>query len=107
MVPFALDKRKRFHRTLKEEEVYWRLYDNPAHGRVCLEEFSARYNTIRPHWALIPQEGGDPMTPHDVYVEGKATAIPKWQGWAKAAKKKLDELITERFKRVSGSGHAK
>ena len=28
-------------------------------------------------------------------VEGKATAIPKWQGWAKAAKKKLDELMTE------------
>jgi hypothetical protein len=35
------------------------------------------------------------MTPHDVYVEGKATAIPKWQGWAKAAKEKLDELMTE------------
>ena len=57
--------------------------------------FSVRYNTIRPHWALIPQEGGDPMTPHDVYVEGKATAIATWQGWAKAAKKKLDELMTE------------
>lgn len=93
--PTQLGLLERFHRTLKEEEVYWRLYDNPAHGRVCLEEFRVRYNTIRPHWALIPQEGGDPMTPHDVYVEGKATAIPKWQGWAKAAKKKLDELMTE------------
>ena len=90
--PTQLGLLERFHRTLKEEEVYWRLYDNPAHGRVCLEEFRVRYNTIRPHWALIPQEGGDPMTPHDVYVEGKATAIPKWQGWAK---EKLDELMTE------------
>jgi len=31
------------------------------------------------------------MTPHDVYVDGKAMAIPKWQGWAKAAKEKLDQ----------------
>ena len=93
--PTQLGLLERFHRTLKEEEIYWRLYDTPAHGRVCLEAFRVRYNTIRPHWALIPQQGGDPMTPHDVYVEGKATAIPKWQGWAKAAKDKLDELMTE------------
>ncbi len=93
--PTQLGLLERFHRTLKEEEVYWRLYDNPHHGRMCLEEFRVRYNTIRPHWALIPQQDGDPMTPHDVYVEGKATAIPKWQGWAKAAKAKLDELMTE------------
>jgi transposase InsO family protein len=93
--PTQLGLLERFHRTLKEEEVYWRLYDNPHHGRICLEEFRVRYNTIRPHWALIPQQGGDPMTPHDVYVEGKATAIPKWQGWAKAAKEKLDKLMTE------------
>jgi transposase InsO family protein len=93
--PTQLGLLERFHRTLKEEEIYWRLYDTPAHGRVCLEEFRVRYNTIRPHWALIPQQGGDPMTPHDVYVEGKATAIPKWQGWAKAAKDKLDQLMTQ------------
>ena len=93
--PTQLGLLEQFHRTLKEEEVYWRLYDNPDHGRKCLEEFRIRYNTIRPHWALIPQQGGDPMTPHDVYVEGKATAIPKWQCWAKAAKAKLDELMTE------------
>ena len=93
--PTQLGLLERFHRTLKEEEVYWRLYDNPHHGRKCLEEFRIRYNTIRPHWALIPEQGGDPMTPHDVYFEGKATSIPKWQGWAKAAKAKLDELMTE------------
>jgi len=93
--PTQLGLLERFHRTLKEEEVYWRLYDNPAHGRVCLEEFRVRYNMIRPHWALIPKQGGDPMTPHDVYVEGKTIAIPKWQGWAKAAKEKLDKLMIE------------
>jgi hypothetical protein len=35
------------------------------------------------------------MTPRDVYVEGKSIQIPKWQGWAKAAKAKLDRLMTE------------
>jgi len=56
---------------------------------------------IRPHWALIPEEAGDPLTPleilqaakrlekegrfltgltpYDVYVAGRAVRIPKWQ----------------------------
>jgi putative transposase len=93
--PTQLGLLERFHRTLKQEEVYWRLYDNPYHAEQCLEEFHRRYNTIRPHWALIPEDGGDPMTPYDVYVDGKTIQIPKWQGWAKAAKAKLDEMIQE------------
>jgi len=93
--PTQLGLLERFHRTLKEEEIYWRLYDSPYHAEQCLEEFRQRYNTIRPHWSLIPQAGGDPMTPYDVYVEGKAIRIPKWQGWAKAAKAKLDKMMTE------------
>jgi len=91
--PTQLGLLERFHRTLKQEEVYWRLYDSPFHARQCLAEFRVRYNTVRPHWALVPEQGADPMTPHDVYVEGKAIGIPKWQGWAKAAKAKLDEMI--------------
>jgi len=93
--PTQLGLLERFHQTLKAEEVYWRLYDSPYHARRCLDEFRLRYNTIRPHWALLPLEGGDPMTPQDVYVEGKAISIPKWQGWAKAAKEKLDRLMIE------------
>lgn len=42
--PTQLGLLERFHRTLKEEEVYWRLYDNPEHCRQCLEEFRRRYN---------------------------------------------------------------
>jgi transposase InsO family protein len=80
---------------LKEEEVYWRLYENPGHARECIEEFRQRYNTIRPHWALIPKGGGDPLTPEEVYVSGRATEIPRWQGWAKAAKAKLEKLLEE------------
>lgn len=93
--PTQLGLLERFHRTLKQEEVYWRLYDSPAHARQCLEEFRERYNTLRPHWALIPQTGGDPLTPYEVYVSGQAIRIPKWQGWAKGAKAKLDRLMAE------------
>lgn len=51
------------------------------------------YNHIRPHWALLPLEGGDPLTPADVYVHGQAITLPKWQGWAKAAKAKLAQMM--------------
>jgi len=93
--PTQLGLLERFHRTLKEEEIYWRLYDSPSHARRCLAEFRDRYNTIRPHWALVPQAGGDPVTPEDVYVHGVAVRIPKWQPWAIAAKARLDQLATE------------
>jgi len=91
--PTQLGLLERMHRTLKEEEIYWRIYDDPAHARQCLAEFRDRYNNRRPHWALIPEEGGDPITPEDVYVHGQVVQIPKWQGWAKEAKKRLEELM--------------
>jgi putative transposase len=93
--PTQLGLLERFHRTLKEEEVYWRMYDSPEHCRQCLAEFRERYNRVRPHWALVPAAGGDPVTPHDVYVGGVRTQIPKWQGWARAAKAKLDQMMSE------------
>ena len=93
--PTQLGLLERFHRTLKDEELYWRLYDSPEHCRACLAEFRDRYNRVRPHWALVPEEGGDPVTPKDVYVGGVRTRIPKWQGWARAAKAKLDALMAE------------
>ena len=91
--PTQLGWLERFHRTFKDEEVYWRLYDNPAHARECIAEFRTRYNRSRPHWALIPADSGDPLTPHDVYVSGGAIQIPKWPGWAKGAKQRLEALM--------------
>jgi transposase InsO family protein len=69
--PTQLGLLERFHKTLKVEEVYWRLYDNPLHCRECLEQFRSRYNDRRPHWALIPEEGGDPLVPKEVYTSAR------------------------------------
>jgi len=91
--PTQLGLLERFHRTMKQEEVYWQEYENPGHCRESLNTFKRRYNYQRPHWALVPEEGGDPVTPFDVYVRGVQTQIPKWQGWAKGAKKKLEEMM--------------
>ena len=68
--PQQLGLLERFHQTLKTEEVYWRLYDHPQHCRACLAEFRARYNERRPHWALVPEEGGDVLVPIEVYRDG-------------------------------------
>ena len=93
--PTQLGLLERFHRTLKDEEIYWRLYDGPAHCRQCLEEFRQRYNGRRPHWALVPEQGGDPLVPVEVYRGDRQIRIPRWQGWAKGAKEKLDQMLAE------------
>lgn len=92
--PTQIGLLERFHRTLKLEEVYWRLYDSPSHARECIEEFRTRYNRRRPHWALIPETGGDPVTPVDVYEHGATVRLPRWQTWARAAQARLHELAT-------------
>ena len=93
--PQQLGLLERFHATLKKEEVYWRLYEGPNHARQCLDPFRERYNRVRPHWALRPDERVDPLTPADVYEDGLAVIIPQWQGWARAALSKLEEADRE------------
>lgn len=93
--PQQLGLLERFHQTLKREEVYWQLYENPQDAREKLAAFRERYNDVRPHWALEPAAGGDVVTPKDVYVGGQTIVLPKWQGWAKAARKKLDQAMQE------------
>ena len=93
--PQQLGLLERFHGTLKTEEVYWRLYDHPQHCRECLAEFRQRYNERRPHWALVPEDGGDPWVPAEVYAGGRTIQIPRWQPWARAAQAKLEQMIAE------------
>ena len=91
--PEQLGLLERFHRTLKQEEIYWNLYSSPADAREKLAAFQIRYNEVRPHWALQPVEGGDVVTPKDVYCGGQAIQLPRWQSWAREAKKKIEELL--------------
>jgi|GEM_PF-6602033 len=44
----------------------------------------------------IPEAGGDPVTRYDVYAGGVTIRTPKWQGWAVAAKEKLDGMMGEK-----------
>lgn len=92
--PQQLGLLERFHRTLKNEEVYWHLYADPQEARRSLAEFRERYNRQRPHWALRPEGGGDPLVPEEVY-RGRLVQLPRWQQWAQAAKEKLQEMGVE------------
>ena len=84
-----------FHQTLKQEEIYWELYRSLAQARDRLAAFQKRYSEIRPHWALVPVDGGDPVTPADVYAQGVNVHLPDWQPWARAAQEKLDRLMEQ------------
>jgi transposase InsO family protein len=85
----------RSNQTLKTEEVYWRLSRSPGDYRESLEGSRQRYNDVRPHWALIPTVGGDPVTPTDAYFYGQAVQLPRWQSWAKTARKKLEDMVAD------------
>ena len=80
---------------LKEEEVCWNLYDGPYDARRSLAAYRECYNRVRPHWAFWPVGGGDPLVRADVYLDGLAVTITKWQGWALAAKEKLQQMKAE------------
>ena len=43
----------------------------------------------------MPPEGRDPITPADVYVHAQVVGLPKWQGRARAARKKLEQMTEE------------
>jgi putative transposase len=91
--PEQLGLLERFHRTLKHEEIYWNLYSSVADAREKLAAFHVRYNEVRPHWALQPVEGGDPVTPQEVYTGQVVIQVPRWQAWAVEAKKKIEEQL--------------
>lgn len=83
--PTQLGLLERFHETLKYEEVYWHLYDDPADARQKLAGYHERYNVARPHWALVAADPATApaqiMTPCEVYVKGHAVNPPSWSRW--------------------------
>jgi hypothetical protein len=50
---------------------------------------------FRPHWALIPEEGGDPLVPEEVYTSSRSIQVPRWHGWAEGAKEGLQQMLAE------------
>jgi hypothetical protein len=93
--PQQLGVLERFHETLKTEEVYWRLDENPQHARACLAEFLVRYDSVSPHWELVPDEGGDQLVPAEVHRGGRTIQIPRWQDWARAERARLERVLEE------------
>lgn len=91
--PQQLGLLERFHQTLKREEAYWDIYRSVGEARDRLAVFRQRYNEVRPHWALLPLAGGDPVTPADVYCRATPVQLPQWQGWARAAKAKIEAML--------------
>ena len=83
--PTQLGLLERFHRTLKSEEVYWNLYDDPRDARQKLGVFHERYNVARPHWALAAVDPATAparvLTPKEVYVDGHRVNPPPWSRW--------------------------
>ena len=91
--PQLLGLLERFYGILKTVEVYYRCYKSPNDARSCLEECRQRYNLVRPHRALRPADTADPWTSAEVYEQGRPVIIPQWQGWAKAARKRLEAQL--------------
>ena len=50
-------------------------------------------NEVRLHWALAPARGGEALTPAEAWAHGRVVDLPKWKGWAKAAKEKPQNLL--------------
>ena len=86
-MPTHLGLLERFHRTLKEEEVYWKVYQDPIEAERSLREFRRRYNEDRPHWAL------ELACPIQVYRNEVKVKPPKWSKWA--TEKGIEERIRE------------
>ena len=97
--PQQLGLLERFHQTLKTEEVYWRLYENPQHAHACLAEFHVRYNNVRPHWALVPEEGGDPLVPAEVYAGHSIDSDSALAGLGTRCKRKAGDVVGGRSMR--------
>ena len=86
-----------------DDKSAWQLRDELLNGeliymlhedQVLIERWRCQYNTQRPHWALVPEEGGDPWVPAEVYAVGRTIQIPRWQHWARAAQARLEELMS-------------
>ncbi len=75
------------------------LYASPQDAREKLAGFRQRYNEIRPHWALLPQAGGDPVTPADVYCRQVAVQLPPGKAGLRRPERKVSRWQTTKRSR--------
>ena len=70
--PTQLGLLERFHCTFKNEEVYWNIYESPAHARECIKEF---------HTKAMEEECNisDEIT-KDEFAKLENKATPEFQG---------------------------
>lgn len=74
--PQTQGKIERFHRSMKEELLKYRSFENAADANAALQEWRDKYNFIRPHEALGMK------CPGDVYVPSERTypeEIARWE----------------------------
>jgi len=85
--PETIGKIERYHRTVKDEDVFPKGYDEPFVAKKGIREFIHYYNHERPHQAL------GQVTPHQVYT-GEAEKI-------KERREELKERSLERRKKIN------
>ena len=61
----------------------------------CLEHVENRFDLVllAARRARQIAQGADPLVPAEVYCGDRAVRIPRWQGWAKGAKAKLEKMM--------------
>ena len=85
--PETIGKIERYHRTVKDENVFPKGYDDPYAAKKGIKEFIHYYNYERPHQAL------GQVTPHQVYT-GEAERI-------KERREKLKQESLEKRQKIN------
>ena len=71
------------------------LSGSSADVHLSLIAYQECYKRIRSHWAMRQTSSENLLMSEDVYLDGIAVTIPRWQGWARAVRKKLTEKARE------------
>lgn len=74
--PQTQGKIERFHRSMKEELLKYKTFENADEANAALQEWRYKYNYIRPHEALGMKCPGDVYTPSDREYREE---IPRWE----------------------------
>lgn len=80
---------ERFRQSLEQQEVNEDRHCSPGEAPDLHAPFRQRHNESRPHWGLVFESGGDPLTSEEAYRQAIPIHLPAWQGWAKITREKI------------------